>query len=210
MELFIDNVIDYLNNFPVWVMYLFFFTSGALQIIFVPYPGDSVLLLGGYLGSRGLYGGFVPLFFSYWSATLIFSFLLFEIGYWQGKTVLNLKIVQKHFSDQDQKRVQKFIIRYGVFVYLVGKFFPGTGFLTLLIGGILRHKRRWAYPGILCASFLHNLLLYLVGRKVGDSWENISAFLKNYNKVLIVTAIIAILGYGVWYFFKKSKVKSYE
>lgn len=205
METFIDNTIEYLNQFPSWAIYIFFFISGALQIFFPPYPGDSLLLLGGYFGSRGLYGGPLPLFLSYFLATVVFSYLLFELGYWKGEGILNYRLVAKYITVKDQDKVRRVIDKYGVFVYLVSKFIPGIGFITILISGILRHQRRWAYMGILVASFLHNLLFYLVGRKVGESWEHVRQFLSTYNKIALVVIIVAIIGYAVFSWLKKSR-----
>lgn len=207
MEALINNVIEYLNQFPAWSIYVFFFISGALQIFFPPYPGDSVLLLGGYFGSKGLYGGSLPLFFSYVLATIVFSYLLFELGYQKGEGILRYRFVAKFITVKDQARARRVIAKYGFFVYLISKFIPGIGFLTILLSGILRHQRRWAYLGILVASFLHNLLFYLAGRKVGHSWEHIERFLSSYNKIIFSILLVLVIAYALFSFLKRQRKK---
>jgi membrane protein DedA with SNARE-associated domain len=51
-----QNLIDFTKDIAMqypYLAYIFFFISASLQILFPPYPGDTVLVLEGYLSSTG-------------------------------------------------------------------------------------------------------------------------------------------------------------
>ena len=194
MESFINSFLEHLTQFPVWAIYLFFFLSGALQVTFPPYPGDGILIVGGYLGSKGTYGSYIFIFLSYWIGSVIFSYLLFELSYRKGEAVLKNKLLLKYVSVENQQKIWDMGGRYGNLIYIFGKFFPGMNIITILCTGILGYKRVWAYPGIFYSSFIHDLLFYYIGRTVGLKWEYIQGWLGMYNKVAIgVVVLIGLL-----------------
>ena len=51
MQAFVENLLLHIDDLSPLLVYGFFFLSGLLQIVFPPYPGDSVLVFGGCLGA---------------------------------------------------------------------------------------------------------------------------------------------------------------
>ena len=79
MQAFVENLLLHIDDLSPLLVYGFFFLSGFLQIVFPPYPGDSVLVFGGCLGGAG--GTAWAALLGYLTATIATSLALFELGY---------------------------------------------------------------------------------------------------------------------------------
>jgi len=184
-----------INEVPLWMVYLFFFASAVLQITFPPYPGDSVLIFGGYLASTWLHGKNVQVLLPYWLGTLLCSLILYELGAWKGEKLLNMKAVSRYFPPSSQQKAKNWVLKYGIAAILLCKFIPGVNSLIIIFSGIFRYKRPFAYTGIGIASLVHNTAFFFIGKVIGDNWENIGKFLHTYNKIVISIVIAAIIIY---------------
>lgn len=203
MEVFIQNFLEHISGMPYWLLYGFLFFSAFLQITFPPYPGDTVLVFGGYLGSTGVFGGNIPIFLSYLAGTLVTSYLLYELGIWKGEALLRARVISKYFPPSNQNKARKWVKKYGIAAFFMCKFIPGLNSIIIVLGGIFRYNRFWAYVGIGLASTFHNIILFSAGRAVGNSWDKIGKFLFNYNKSIIIIVIIAVIIYSCSWIFKK-------
>lgn len=198
-----------INELPLWAVYLFFFASAVLQIIFPPYPGDSILIFGGYLAGTWLHGGNARIFLPYWLGTLICSLALYELGMWKGEKLLSMKIVLRYFPSSSQQKARNWVLKYGIAIILLCKFVPGLNSLIIIFSGIFRYKRLLAYGGITVATVVHNISFFLAGKVVGDNWENIGNFLYGYNKTVIsalITVIIIYGGFRAWMYIRRKKL----
>lgn len=198
MDQIVKDFLNHINNFSPWIIYTVFFVSAVLQLTFPPYPGDTVLIAGGYLGSLGIGGGDVPIFLSYWTGTLVSSFILYELGQWKGEDILKNKIVKKYFNNGSQVRAKGWVHRYGIVAFLLCKFIPGLNSLIIFFGGVFRYNKILFYIAVGIASTIHNIAFFMVGRVIGDNYDKIIGFLYLYNKmVLILIGVFAAayLGY---------------
>lgn len=197
--------LDALSQVSPWVICLFFFLSGVLQIILPPYPGDTLLIAGGYLGSVVLSSMNIPILLTFWLGTLASSLALYELGVWKGEAVLGLGLIRRYFPDRLQKKAKAWIIKYGIVTLLFCKFIPGLNSLIIMFGGIFRYSRPMAVAGVTLASLVHNLAFFFVGKAIGNNLENITGFLRIYNRTAIVMAVICGIGLLAVYLWKKYK-----
>ena len=208
MELSIETMIrDFMEQIQLaspWLIYLFLFCSAILQITFPPYPGDTILLFSGYLGTVDIAGGNIPIFLAYWIGTALTSYAIYEMGYFKGEGLLQLKLVKKYFPLASQEKAKKWVLKYGLLVFFISKFIPGLNSLIIVFGGILRYKKLWAYIGVGVTSLVHNIIFFLTGRAIGNNWDAISHFLYLYNRFVFGSIIVIALIYGVIWFRSKS------
>lgn len=207
MDTFIQGITTHMTHISPWIIYLWFFLSAILQITFPPYPGDTILILGGYLGSAGVREGSASILGSYLVGTIISSFALYTLGSWKGEAVLKTRLVSKYFSQNHQLKAKKWLLRYGIVIFFICKFIPGLNSLIIIFGGIFRFNPLWAYIGVGIASIIHNVIFFLLGRSIGHNLESIKGFLSTYNVIVISAVILAAGVYQSTKIYKSKKNK---
>ena len=207
MEVMVQNFLVNINHLSNWIVYLFFFISAVLQITVPPYPGDTLLVFGGYMGSTQMYGGFIPIFLSYWLGTVVTSLVLYELGKWKGEAILKTKLISKYFGEKHQDRAKIWVIKYGIITFFICKFIPGVNSLMIIFGGIFKYNKIWAYIGIGIASLVHNIIFFSTGKAIGGNWDNIKKFFSVYNRTVLIVLLIGLTIYGFCWGMKRFKIK---
>jgi membrane protein DedA with SNARE-associated domain len=206
MDALLQGISYNIGQVSPWIIYIYFFLSAVLQITVPPYPGDTVLIFGGYLGSTGISAGNVPILISYLLGTIISSLCLYILGTKKGESVLKLKFISKYFSPLTQGKARKYLLRYGILIFFICKFIPGLNSLIIIFGGVLKYNPLWACIGVGCASIVHNIAFFLIGRNIGDNANGIKSFLSTYNTVAITLIIVGLILYIVIKSYKAGKV----
>lgn len=208
MESVIQDILYQIDNLSNWIVYLFFFLSAVLQITVPPYPGDTLLVFGGYMGSTQLDLGFMPIFISYWLGTVVTSYVLYELGKWKGEAILRSKFISKYFGKRHQDRAKTWVLKYGLITFFICKFIPGVNSLIIIFGGIFKYNKIWAYIGIGIASLVHNIIFFSTGRTIGSNWDNIKNFLRAYNRTVLIVLGIGLAVYLIYWFTRRFKKKA--
>jgi membrane protein DedA with SNARE-associated domain len=195
MDAIIQTAMKDLTQVSPWIIYLVLFVSAVLQMVLPPYPGDTVLLVGGCLGSLGLEGGGAPIFVSYVLGTIISSYGLYLVALKNGEAVLNYKFVSKYFPKSTQGKVKKLIWKYGIFIFFLCKFIPGLNSITIIFGGIFKYSPIATLMVVGISSLFHNFIFFVIGKSIGYNLDKINSFLSTYNTVaiLLFIGIIAIV-----------------
>lgn len=213
MDSFVSGIFEQINQMPVWGIYLFLFISGFLQVIFAPYPGEVILVFSGYLGTLGEFRGLF-LFIAYWSSIIICNFIIYELGLRYCRRILDSNIVRKAFPEQRLEKSKMWVQKYGFFVYIIAIFIPGMYLPTVFISGILSYKRHWAYLGMVVATLVHDIMLYISGSVLGGNWERINQFLSTYKTITILIIAVFFAAIVIYrmaaYFAKRQKSENIE
>lgn len=182
--------------------YIFFFISASLQILFPPYPGDSVLIIEGYLSSRDYFQ--VPyIIFNAVLATFLSCVLLYSISYNAGDSVFRIRLFSRYFPQKKVSLFKKWFEKYGAFAIIVSKFVPGTGSLTILAAGTFKVPRFKAYLSMAISSILHNSMLIFIGKIAGDNIDYVKNYIRKYDEVVFFALFIICLAYIYCRLFQK-------
>jgi len=205
IEALLQQALSGLETLPIVYQLLFFYVMAFLQIAF-GLPGDIALMLGSFVGSVvALPGGSWTVFASYFLGTCTGGLVMFEVGRRGGARILSVPWVNKLLSKQHIEGARRFADRHGKFVFLFTKFIPGINGITLLIGGALHWRRISSYLCIFIAAFGHNLLLFLVGRTIGNNLDAIAAFLAEYSRLAIIGICILVMAMIILIIMKNRK-----
>lgn len=181
----IESILRNLSQISPWIIYLSLFVSAVLQIFVPPYPGDTILLVGGCLVSLGAKAGNLSIFLSYAIGTILSSYALYLLGHRYGEGVLNFKFVKKYFSEKLQEKVKKLMWKYSVFVFFMCKFIPGISSVTILFGGMFRYKPLPIFILVGLSSLIHNFIFFIIGKSIGYNLDKINEFLSTYNFIAV-------------------------
>ncbi|MCX7694183.1 MAG: DedA family protein [Caloramator sp.] len=185
--------------------YLFFFLNSCLQILFPPYPGDTITIFQGYITYRMGFNKYLMLL-STISGSFLSSMLLYYLSYKKSDTILSNRFMIKFFNLDKLHKLEDWFRKYGVFFILINKFIPGLGSLTFIAAGIFKLPLIPATISILLANVLHNTMLFSAGALTGDNMEIIKSSIKEYYRLIVgITFIISLL-----YFVIRSRIKLYR
>ena len=79
-----DNILNYLDNLPDFLIYLFLGLGAFLENIFPPAPGDMIVVLGAFLVGTGRLN-FIIVFISTTTGSLLGFLVLFWLGSYLGR-----------------------------------------------------------------------------------------------------------------------------
>ncbi|WP_427340580.1 DedA family protein [Caloranaerobacter sp. DY30410] len=192
MENIILNIIDKLVGGNKLFLYLFFFFSQCLQVIFPPYPGDMVLVIEGYLSELVNLNIYYILTIA-WFGTFLSSLMLYKLG--KKEKILHSKFIKFIFDTKKFLKIKNMFNKYGVAAIFVSKFIPGIYSFTLLIAGICETNEKLTYLTIGIVNIIHHTLLIILGKILKENWAIIINVIKAYNKYVIIATIIFVLSY---------------
>jgi membrane protein DedA with SNARE-associated domain len=183
--------------------YTFFFLNSVLQVLFPPYPGDSVVIFQGYLSSKGLLS--TPLLFlSTYTGAFSSSVFLYLISHRLGEKLVEGRFVKKYFDTKKIYKLENWFNKYGAIAIVINKFIPGIGSLTLIGAGLFKLKALPAVISIGAASLLHNMVLFMAGRLTGNNMLLLQQFVSQYEKLIL--SVILIIS-AIYMYFKYMHVK---
>jgi membrane protein DedA with SNARE-associated domain len=187
--------------------YMFFFLNAVLQVLFPPYPGDTLIIFQGYLSSIGVFNSFSLLLTSL-TATFISSIVLYRISFKFGHSIIENKFIRKYFDTSKTSKLEGWFSKYGALAIVINKFIPGVGSLAVIAAGIFKLSRIPAYISIGIATFFHNTMLFLAGRFTGNNMYVIKSIIKEYQSFIFIGLLVIGILYFYIKFYSKNKKTS--
>ena len=177
---------------PFW-FYLFIFFSSFVENLFPPYPGDTVIFIGGYLAGTGLLT-FPLVFFSASLGCLAGAMILYVLGKNKARELF-LRDKGAVFNKTQLERVENWFKRYGEKILILSRFLAGVRSLVALTAGVgnVRIQKMTGYT--LISILLWNSIILFSAFKVQKNWREILAMIQVYNKVVLTVVILIVI---VW------------
>ena len=195
--LHIDTFLEFLNSLPDYLIYILLGISAFVENVFPPIPGDTITAFGAFLvGTERLN------FFGVYIATTVGSLCgfmtLFRVGAILGRKFF-IEKDYRFFKATDIVKAEDWFRKYGYFLILFNRFFPGIRSVISLAGGISRLKPALTTLLALISACAWNLLWILAGYFIGTNWEtakekfSILLFRYNVGALIVVAIIIGII-----------------
>jgi len=200
MESYLINLINDILYENTVLVYVIFFISSFLQMVFPPHPGDVILIVQGYVTTLSNKYPVVPVLLNAVTATSLGTYIIYKLGYVKGEAVLEYKIIKRFISKKNQDRARAIFDKYGSFAIIASKFILGINAVIILFAGIFRVKKKVAYPAMFLAIIIHHILFIILGRILGNNLNYVKKVISTYNYVvlgLIAAVIISVLIYRV-------------
>lgn len=175
-------------------LYLFLFGSAVIESLFPPYPGDTMIIVGGYLVGTGRLH-FLGALLSSMAGSLCGASVLFFLGLTKGRPFFQ-RGKRFFFSPERLCRVEDWFRRHGGKVVLASRFLAGVRSLVAITAGIGRMKYGLFLAFSLVSISAWNFLLLFLGLKLGQNWEQVAQWFRLYNGAIIAGVIVVVL---VWY-----------
>jgi membrane protein DedA with SNARE-associated domain len=192
---YLDRFFNFLDALPSAVLYLLLGVSAFVENIFPPIPGDTITAFGAFLvGAHRL--DFMGVYLSTTLGSLAGFMALFWIGNLLGRKFF-IEKDYKLFSAESILQAELWFRRYGYFLILLNRFFPGIRSIISLAGGISKlGVFRVALLALISAA-AWNLIWIAIGYSLGNNWdlvkEKMGAILFQYNVSFLALAALVIL-----------------
>ncbi len=181
---------------PTELIYLLLAVSAAIENLFPPFPGDTIIAFGAYLAGRGVLGT-LPVYLWTVAGNLSSHLLIYYLGRSQGRD-----FIKKHprmFHPELIPRMVLLYRRWGMGVIFASRFMVGMRSIVPLFAGISRFRlRRFLFP-ITVSVLVHHALLVYLGHAVGRNWEEIKQLLRDVNLGLGLAGLVLMLVVVFWF-----------
>lgn len=190
---------DFASAAP-WII-LVLFLLGGLNL---PISEDILIITTGALASLCMPEHAYSLYIWTYICCCLASWETYWIGRLYGPKLYDIKWFSKILSPQRIERLHTFYEKYGILVFLIGRFCPGGVRNALFLSSGLGKMPFPTYMlrdglGALCAT----AALYYLGYTFGQNYQTILHYFKTYDEIAIGAIIsIGILFVG-FYFFKR-------
>ncbi|MES5811196.1 DedA family protein [Mammaliicoccus sciuri] len=201
MESWITSVMEQFGYFGIALLIL-------LENVFPPIPSEVILTFGGFMTTKSeltVLGVVV--------ASTIGSVGGAVILYWIGR-ILNVerieRIIEKwgkylRLTKEDVRKADAWFDKYGPWTVFFCRFIPLIRSLISVPAG-MSGMNQWLFLVLTTiGTLIWNLVLVLVGAKVGDNWHQIVNYMDVYSHFMYAVIAIGIIVFIIW-FIRKKKV----
>ena len=202
---YVDRFLDFLNSLPDFLIYFFLGLSAFVENVFPPIPGDTITALGAFLvGTKRLH------FFGVYFSTTLGSLCGFMFLFWIGSLLGKRFFIERDywfFKAEDIIRAGEWYRKYGYFLVLLNRFFPGIRSVISIAGGISKLRVfKVAWLALISCS-IWNLIWMVFGYMLGSNWETVrdkmAYVMFRYN-----FAVLILLGLLIIFFALKKMIKN--
>lgn len=191
---FIDALTKLAHTWPLEIGLIVLLTAVLIEYVLPPFPGDTLVLFGFFLTGTGAYP-LLPTFLAVCAGGVAGSTVAYAIGRhldkayrtWAGKKP------RPRFA-RSLARVERVFLRWGDWLILANRFFPGIRGVFFLAAGIQRRSLARVLSLGFVSLVAWNGLILAVGYVTGSNWHRMRSFLTAYGKLAggLVLAIITI------------------
>ena len=203
-----EFVISIMNQFGYFGIFFLIF----IENIFPPIPSEVVLLFGGFMTTYSKLNLVGMIIFSTLGST-VGAIVLYFIGKILNKERLKRivagkigKVLRLKASDID--KADHWFDTKGNKTVFFCRFIPVVRSLISIPAGMSEMAMGKFLLYTITGSLIWNTVLLFVGSKVGENWKRIEAIMSQYSHIILILLIIGFLGFVIYQFSKKKKVKS--
>jgi len=206
---YLDRFLSFLDSLPnVW-LYVMLGVSAFVENVFPPIPGDTITAFGAFLvGTQRL--SFVGVYVATTLGSLIGFMFLFWVGGLLGRRFF-IERDYRFFRARDIMRAEAWFHKYGYFLILMNRFFPGIRSVISIAGGISQLKVLWVTVLALASALIWNLIWIALGYSVGTNWnivkEKMAQILLHYNIAILVALGLGGVIFGLRILAKRHRIK---
>ena len=202
MQKFIINI---MNNYG----YLGVFLLILIENIFPPIPSELILLFGGFMTTYTKLN-IIGMIISSTLGSLIGALLLYKIGTIFSKEKLKILISGKlgrvlKLKNSDIDNANKWFTNEGKKTVFLGRFIPLIRSIISIPAGINKMNISKFITYTLLGSALWNLVLIILGHRVGRNWKVILKIFKLYSCFALLLLFISLMILIIKYYKNKFK-----
>jgi membrane protein DedA with SNARE-associated domain len=189
-ELVVD-IFDWIGGLPPVLAYTAILVVAYGENVLPPIPGDMVVVFGGYLVSLGKlsFAGVVVL-------STLGGLLGFMTMYLAGRAIGTAVMDPDRFRFIPKHRIERasdWLSRWGYGVVALNRFLSGLRSVISLSVGIARMDPWKTSLWAAVSAVVWTSLIAFLGYELGENWESVSAYLRQYGAVVTILIVGVLL-----------------
>lgn len=195
---------DFFSKYGYWVV----FFGVMLENAGIPIPGETVLLFAGFLAYHQKIDLLPSILVAIAGATLGDS-MGFLVGHLGGRRFVDRFIRRFPVIARSFDRSQALFLRYGQWAVFIGRFITGLRMFAGILAGLFRMPyRRFLFFNFTGAVAWAVTVTY-VGFLFGNSWQLVQQHFVEFNEIVLVAVIVAVLiGVASYYFRNRRRFRN--
>ena len=165
------------------------FLAGLVEVLFPPFPGDTVFAFGGFVAGRR---GFPPIWplLAACTGTCLSASGLYLAGRFWGRPLLAKGFFARLLPGRERRRLEGWFARYGLWVLLASRFVPVVRSGIALAAGIAAVPPGRGLTILAAGVFAFDSLLVLGGYFMGENWRSLVASLGAFGWALAAAGLL--------------------
>lgn len=189
-------LLDWLAQLPPAALYLALAVAAAIENFFPPFPADTVVAFGSFYAAR-VHGSVVASFLATLAGNVAGAMGVYFLGRRYGEQWIARKF--KLDSAGEARLIGAYRER-GVLALFLSRFVPGFRAVVPPFAGAIRVPPLRAGLAMGTASAIWYGLITWLAFRAGASWEELSARIAHFGRLLAVVAVaLALVAGAVWY-----------
>ena len=185
-------LIELVKVAPSWISALVLFLCAWVEYVLPPFPGDTVMVAGGFFAAKGSLSFplvfFALLFGSVFGESVAFFFGRLSLYYgWTHK------LIDYFFKPESQTRLQGWFERHGNWLLLCNRFLPGVRGPVMMMAGIAQVSFTRVLIWGTCSAILWNSLLMLLGYWFSHNFDHLLEFFTRYTQIVATLLVVFVL-----------------
>ncbi|MBN9682423.1 MULTISPECIES: DedA family protein [unclassified Corallococcus] len=189
----VDKLIGTLGPFGFLVLGV----AAMLEYVVPPFPGDTIVLMGGIYAVRGEKPWWLVLAVVT-AGSVVGAFINYTVGHWLAKRFEQQP--GRSFFGLTHARLEQVQARMrhaGPWLLLVNRFLPGIRGVIFIAAGAARMPRFNALVLGAISALAHSGLILALGMAVGGNLERLTVLVSRYQYAVIGLLGVAALAFGV-------------
>jgi len=188
----LTDLVDWMSALPVFWAYVLLLAVAYFENVIPPIPGDMMVVFGGYMVGIGQLNIVVVILLATVGGVLGFM-TMFAVGHRIGHMVYSPKRT-RWLSEARIIRVRGLLDRWGFGLVAANRFLSGLRSVISLTVGMVHMNvlRTTLYSTI--SAFVWTSILAIAGFFVGENWEAVREYLRNYGW-FVASVIVLFIGF---------------
>jgi membrane protein DedA with SNARE-associated domain len=198
----IEDLVAHISEWSSWLKILSLSLSVAIEYVFPIFPGDTVVLLAGFLKAKGAFD-LKEIFLCIILGSLLGSFLAYEAGRIIARNNKNYQWVIRLKNSEAFNKFNHWYHRFGPLFLLFNRFFHGIRAIFFVSAGMI-NLPLWqvlALGGL--SAVIYNCFLVLVGYWLGYNAEAILDYFYSYSLAFYILIAFSLSIFLVYLWHKR-------
>jgi len=189
--------LEILREIGEWLMqadpvliYLFIAGYAILEVVFPPFPGDVLVVFGGYLaGRRGL-----PAFWMIIAGIvgcMVALFGAYMLGRFGRDLIAKSRFLHKYIPPKSLQQAEGWFVRYGKWILIISRFLPAIRSPLVVVAGMAKTEPVSSMILLLISVSVNVTIMVMGGKLLGENWSLVVDWLSYFGWALL--ALLAIL-----------------
>lgn len=181
---------------PVFI-YLFIAGYAILEVVFPPFPGDVLVVFGGYLaGRRGL--PVLWMIIAGISGCMIALFGAYMLGRFGRDLVLKNRFWSKYIPQSALQKAEGWFVRYGKWILTISRFLPAIRSPLVIVAGMAKTEPISSMILLLISVSVNVSIMVLGGKLLGENWSLVIDWLSYFGWALLALLVILLLACRIY------------